>query len=142
PITHHSSLITGQSVGSFILRRLLLAIPTLFGAVTVVFVLMRVVPGDPAIAILGEQASPRAIAELHRQLGLDDPLAVQYARFVAGAAHGDFGRSFSRNSTVWREVTTAFPATLELALAAMVIASVVGLGAGIVAAIRPGSWLD
>jgi peptide/nickel transport system permease protein len=129
-------------VNRFVARRLLLSVPTLLGAVTVVFVLMRVVPGDPAVAILGEQASPQAIAELRRQLGLNDPPPVQYARFLGGALQGDLGRSFSRNSPVLREVFGAFPATVELSAAALAIALVVGLTAGVVAAVRPYSAWD
>ena len=126
----------------FIVRRLVLAVPTLLGAVTVVFVLMRVVPGDPAIAILGEQASPQALAEVRQQLGLNDPLPVQYARYVGGALRGDLGSSFSRRSAVVAEVKRAFPATVELTVAALIVAVVVGLTAGIVAAVRPYSLAD
>jgi peptide/nickel transport system permease protein len=119
-----------------------LAVPTMLGAVTVVFVLMRVVPGDPAIAILGEQASPQALAEVRRQLGLNDPLAVQYARYVGDALRGDLGSSFSRRSAVVAEVGRAFPATVELTVAALIVAVLVGLTAGIVAAVRPYSLMD
>ncbi len=129
-------------MGRFIARRLVLAVPTLFGAVTVVFVIMRVVPGDAAAAMLGERASPAALAALRQQMGLNDPLPVQYAHFVVGVAHGDFGRSYTRNKAVWPEVLATFPATVELSLAALAIATVVGLAAGIVAAVRPNSWLD
>jgi peptide/nickel transport system permease protein len=126
----------------YAIRRLLLAIPTLFAMLTLVFVLVRLVPGDAAVAMLGDRASAETLAALRAQLGLDQPIGVQYLRFLSDALHGDFGRSLSSGLTVVQEVAQVLPYTLELTLAAMVIGIVLGLPLGTFAALYRNRWPD
>ena len=108
----------------FLLRRLLLTIPVLLGVATLVFSLIHLVPGDPVQAMLGESASPQDIADLRARLGLDRPLYVQYAAFLKGALSGNLGTSLRTNQKVTTAIAERMPATFELAIAAMVAASV------------------
>ena len=127
----------------YIGRRLAVAVPTLWAVTTLVFFLMRVLPGDPAELLLAESgASAEAIARLRAQLGLDEPLPVQYGRFLLQILRGDLGRSLVTNRPVMRMIGEQLPATLQLALAAMVIAIVLGLALGVIAALRQGTWVD
>ena len=126
----------------FLLARLLLLLPTLFGAVTLVFLLIHAVPGDPVEAMLGETASSADKAALAHELGLDQPLPIQYARFMVGLASGDLGRSLYNQGSVAELVLRRLPATLELTLAAMAIALLVSFPLGIFAAVRSGSAGD
>ena len=126
----------------FIARRLLLLVPTLIGVSLLVFSMIHLTPGDPATVMLGERASPKAVADLRAQLGLDENLAVQYVRFLAGAAVLDFGRSIKTNEPVRSEIAAHFPATFELTLAAMILGTLTGLAAGIVSAVRSRTVLD
>jgi len=129
-------------VNRFLLHRLLLLLPTLFGAVTVVFLLIRVVPGDPVEAMLGETASSIDKAALRRELGLDQPLLNQYLRFLSGLAAGDLGRSLYEQATVTELILKRLPATLELTFAAMAVAFFLAFPLGIAAAARRDSWID
>src|SRR5437764_12522475 len=104
----------------FLIRRLLLTIPVLFGVATLVFSLIHLVPGDPVQAMLGESASPADIAQLRTSLGLDRPLLVQYFTFLKGLAAGDLGTSLRTNQPVVAAIAERMPATIELAAAAMV----------------------
>ena len=126
----------------FLLHRLLLLLPTLFGAVTVVFLLIHAVPGDPVEAMLGETASSTDKEALRRELGLDRPLARQYIHFLAGLAQADLGRSLYNQATVAELVLRRVPATLELTLAALAVALLLAFPLGILAAARRGSWSD
>jgi peptide/nickel transport system permease protein len=126
----------------FLIARLLLLLPTLFGAVTLVFLLIHAVPGDPVEAMLGETASSADKAALAHELGLDQPLPIQYARFMVGLASGDLGRSLYNQGSVAELVLRRLPATLELTLAAMAIALLVSFPLGIFAAARSGSAGD
>jgi peptide/nickel transport system permease protein len=126
----------------FVLRRLLLAIPVLFGVATLVFSLIHLVPGDPVEVMLGESASPIDVADMRARLGLDRPLLVQYAGFMAGAMRGDLGRSLRTNEPVTAAITARMPATLELAVAAMAIAVLTAVPRGILAAARAGTRVD
>jgi len=123
-------------------RRLALLVPTLLGVATLVFAFLHLVPGDPVEIMLGESAAPADVAELRRELGLDRPLLVQYGRFLAHAARGDFGRSIVYRAPVSHVIATRYPATLELAGAALLVALALALPLGIVAAVRPRSALD
>lgn len=125
-----------------LLRRLLLLGPLLFGVTLVVFVAVRMVPGDPAQVMLGERARPETLAQVRAELGLDRPPLVQFGTYVARLSRGDMGRSITTGDAVSREIARRFPATLELAAAAMAIALAVGVPAGILAARRKGSWAD
>ena len=126
----------------FLARRLLLAIPVLLGVATLVFALLHLVPGDPVQAMLGDAASPQSVAELRGRLGLDRPLPLQYAAFVAGAARGDLGVSLRTNERVTAAIAARLPATVELALAAILVALVIAIPAGVVAAVNPDSGVD
>ncbi len=126
----------------FIVRRLLAAVPTLFAVLTVVFVIVRIVPGDPAYAILGDRATPQAVAALHARLGLDQPLVVQYAAFLRRALTGDFGVSMANNEPILTQVAAAVPPTLELTFAAMLVGVVLGVPVGVWAALHRNRAID
>ena len=126
----------------YAVRRLLLAIPTLFTMLTMVFVLVRLVPGDAAMAMLGDHASAAALKALRAQLGLDQPISVQYLHFLSNVLSGNLGRSLSSGRTVVEEVATVLPYTLELTAAAMAIGIVFGLPLGTIAALRRNRWPD
>jgi peptide/nickel transport system permease protein len=126
----------------FLARRLLLAIPVLLGVATLVFALLHLVPGDPVQAMLGDAASPQSVAELRGRLGLDRPLHLQYAAFVAGAARGDLGVSLRTNERVTAAIAARLPATLELAVAAILVALLIAVPAGVVAAVNAGTGVD
>jgi peptide/nickel transport system permease protein len=126
----------------FVLRRLLLTIPVLFGVATLVFSLIHLVPGDPVLAMLGESASPVDVVDMRERLGLDRPLLVQYASFMGGALHGDLGRSLRTSQPVTSAIAERMPATLELAVAAMAVAVIIAIPLGILAAVRAGTRVD
>ncbi|TIC82343.1 ABC transporter permease subunit [Crenobacter intestini] len=128
---------------TFILRRLGLLIPTFFGITLLTFGLIRMIPGDPVEVMMGERSlDPQMHAEALHRLGLDKPLYAQYFDYLSNLARGDLGQSLVTRENVWAEFTTLFPATLELALCAMLFASVLGLLAGVLAAIKRGSLFD
>jgi peptide/nickel transport system permease protein len=126
----------------FVVRRLLLLVPILLGLSILVFGWIRALPGDPAHALLGERATPAAIAQIERQLGLDKPIYVQYFNYVKEVASGDFGNSITTRRPVSEEIGRRFPATVELALAAGIFAILVGVPLGFLAAKRYGGVLD
>lgn len=127
---------------TFILRRLLLAIPTLLGVLVVAFLLLYVAPGDPVMAMVGERADEETIARLRRELRLDDPLYKQFGHYVGGIARGDLGRSYITNRPIQRDIRERFPKTLQLAGAAMLLAASIGITLGILSAWRPGGIID
>jgi ABC-type dipeptide/oligopeptide/nickel transport system permease component len=126
----------------FILRRLLLTIPVLAGVATLVFLLIHLVPGDPVQAMLGESASPDAVAQLRHTLGLDQPLSAQYVNFLRGLLVGNLGVSLRTAEPVTTAVFTRLPATVELAFAAMGVAILIAIPLGIIAAARSGTAVD
>lgn len=126
----------------YILKRLLALIPVVIGVTLLVYVIMYMAPGDPAKSILGEQASPEAIEALREQMGLNDPVLVQYARYIVGVAQGDLGTSYKTKQPVSVEIFARFPNTIKLALAASVIAIGFALPLGIFAAIKQNTWFD
>jgi ABC-type dipeptide/oligopeptide/nickel transport system permease component len=123
-------------------RRLAQVLPTVFGALVLVFLVMRVLPGDPAISLLGTAATPEAVAALRRELGVDRPLPEQFAAYLGGAFRLDFGRSLALRAPVSRLVADAVPHTLLLTLGGTLVAALVGVPLGTVAALRRGTWLD
>ncbi|SEI60294.1 peptide/nickel transport system permease protein [Deinococcus reticulitermitis] len=140
-------------MGSYVIRRLLRTLLVMLGISLVVFAFVRMIPGGPATAILGERATPEAVAELTRQLGLDKPwfintsgqgglLEAQYPQYVSNLLQGDFGKSFKSQIPVSEDLRVRFPATVELAFAALMFALLVGLPAGILAALRRNSFWD
>ena len=127
---------------SYLLKRLLWTIPTLIGVTIMVFSMVHLAPGDPAVAMLGEKANPQSVRELREQMGLDKPLYTQYFIYMKNILHGDFGRSANSYEPVWQEFTDRFPATMELATTAMIIATFFGILAGIISAIKRYSIFD
>lgn len=126
----------------FVIRRVLLALPTLLAMLTVVFLLARVVPGDPAQVVLGDQATPEALAALRDRLGLDRPLSAQYIDFLGGVLQGDFGTSLTTGRSVVTEVAAVLPYTIDLTLSALFVGVVFGMPLGILAAVRRNAWPD
>lgn len=127
---------------AMLFRRLLLLVPILFGVTVIVFGAVRLIPGDPAQVMLGERASPEAIARVRHELGLDKPLPVQFGITVSRMAQGDLGKSIVTGAPVTQEIGQRFPATVELGVAALAIALAVGIPLGILAAARKNSWID
>jgi ABC-type dipeptide/oligopeptide/nickel transport system permease component len=130
------------SVFSFLVRRLLLTIPVLLGVATLVFSLIHLIPGDPVQAMLGESASPESVNELRSRLGLDRPLYVQYLSFLNGVAHGNLGTSLRTSEPVTTAIADRLPATFELAAAAMLVAVLIAIPLGVLAASRAGTAVD
>jgi peptide/nickel transport system permease protein len=122
-------------------RLLQLAI-VLVGVSAVVFFTMHVLPGDVALLLLGDRGTAEQLARLREQLGLDQPVIVQYLRFVVEAAHGDFGTSLTSNHPAFADVSAAFPVTLQLTLAALGLATLVGVPLGVFVSLRPGATFD
>jgi len=129
-------------VSRFLLQRLLLLIPTLLGVLLVTFLLLYVAPGDPVQAMVGERADPETLARLRAELHLDDPLHQQFTHYVGGVLRGDLGTSYITRRPILQDLMERFPATLRLAGAAMLFATMVGISIGIYGAWRPGALLD
>src|SRR5256714_11248867 len=127
---------------TFVVRRLLLAIPVLLGVVFVVMLTIDLLPGDAVTLMLGEHATKDAVAKLREHLGLDKPFAVRYLDYVGRVVRGDLGRSIQQNRPVAAELADAWPATLQLTVAALLIAAVVGIAAGVTSAVWPNSLFD
>jgi peptide/nickel transport system permease protein len=127
---------------AYILRRLAHTIPVLLGVATVVFLALRLIPGDPAIALAGEKASPETIERMREELGLNRPLPVQYVEFVSRIATLHLGRSIRTGGDIASELVTNFAPTIELSLAALFVALAIGLPAGVLAAIRRHSPIE
>ena len=128
---------------SYILRRLLVLIPTILGVTLLTFSLIRLIPGDPVEVMMGERTlDPEMHAAALARLGLDQPLYVQYASYLNSLLHGDLGQSLKTQVKVWDEFKSLFPATLELATMALLIALVLGMMAGVLAAVKRGTWMD
>ena len=126
----------------FIVRRILLAIPTLIGVLVVAFLLLYVAPGDPVTAMIGERADSATIARLRNELRLDDPMYVRFGHYVGQIAKGDLGRSYITNRPITRDIRERFPKTLQLAAAAMLFAAFTGITLGILSARNPGGFAD
>ena len=126
----------------YLVRRILLTIPVLLGVATLVFSLIHLVPGDPAQAMLGDGASAQDIAELRKNLGLDRPLLEQYLTFLRHAVAGDLGQSFRTGQPVTTMIVERIPATAELAIAAMIVAILIAIPLGVVAAVWRGTAAD
>ncbi|GAB3922184.1 peptide ABC transporter permease [Microlunatus endophyticus] len=127
----------------FIVRRLIASIPVLLGVTIIAFLLIHMVPGDPAqIMLFGSNATPEQLAALHRQLGLDLPLWRQYADFIGQLLHGDLGTSYATHNSVAHELVSRAPSTLQLTGSAMLIAVVIGVPLGLIGGFRPNSIWD
>ncbi len=126
----------------YLVRRLLIAIPTILGVLVIVFAMVRLAPGDPALYLAGEFASPQQVQQIRERFGLDRPQHEQFIIFLGNVVQGDLGRSTRTNRPVVQDLRERFPNTLELAFAAIVVALVVGIPAGVISAVRPNTWLD
>jgi peptide/nickel transport system permease protein len=126
----------------FIVRRLLLLVPILVGLSILVFLWIRALPASPAVSLLGERATPESIRQIERQYGLDKPLYVQYWRYVKNVGQGDLGTTIRTRRPVSDELKERFPATIELTVAALLFAVLLGIPLGFVAAKRYGTWVD
>jgi len=127
---------------AFLIRRLLATVPTIILVTLTVFIVLRLTPGGPAVAMLGQQASPEAVAQLNHQLGLDQPLYIQYLTWLGNALHGDLGRSAFGNQPVSMLIVQRITPTLELTVLAFVVALIIGMSAGMLAAIQHNSRID
>ncbi len=127
---------------AFVIRRLLMLVPILWGVATIVFILMFLVPGDPARLLMGQHGDEETLASIRRELGLDRPMHVQYIRFLGRLAKGDLGESYRQRRPVSEIIRERFPATLELAAVSMALAIVFGIAAGILAAVFRNTALD
>lgn len=126
----------------YILRRLLLMIPVAFLVTIAVFVLVRLSPADPVLVFAGEERDPVALAEIRKELGLDQPMPVQYVAWMTRVAQGDLGRSFLTKQQVREAILERLPATLELGAAALLISVTVALSVGVLSAIKRNSFID
>ena len=129
-------------MSSYILRRLGFAVITLFSVLTIVFFIVRILPGDPAMVVLGDQASQAAIEALRTKLGLDKPLIVQYGVFMAGVVTGDWGTSLVSGRPVIGEIMNVLPATIELTVASLILGAAIGIPLGVWSAVRRNAMPD
>jgi len=129
-------------LGNFLLRRILLLIPVLWGVATLVFLLLHFIPGDPVDLMLGDSALGTDRETLRDQLGLNDPLIVQYLRYFGDLLQGDWGTSLFSKKPVFEEIMERVPATMELMLGAMVVTILVAMPLGLIAAVNKGTWID
>lgn len=127
---------------SYVLRRLAVAIPTLFLVSILVFSLLKFLPGDPAIALAGEERDPAVIEFLRQKYSLDEPLYIQYGKWLAGIAQGDFGLSIRTRLPIGEMIAQKLPVTIQLSVMAMILATLIGVPAGIIAALKRGTAAD
>src|SRR5882757_3255775 len=125
-----------------ILKRLMMAIPSLIGVVIVTFLLTRALPGDPAAYFAGPAATKESIEQIRASLGLDKPLIVQFGRYVNDLAHGNLGNSLTTGQPVVTEIKNRLPASAELTLFGLILSIAIAVPLGILAAVKQGSWID
>lgn len=126
----------------YIIRRLILLVPVIIGVSALVFFIMALAPGDPAVTLLGSDAKPEAIAALHEELGLDDPVIVQYGRYMKNLLHGDLGVSFTSKRPVFEEYMTRFPYTFKLTVYSLLVAILLSIPIGVISATKQYSLID
>ena len=129
-------------LGWYLVKRLLLVVPTLFGVTVITFALTYILPGNPALVKAGPLATPQHLAEMERRMGLDQPVVVQYWRYVSGVLRGDLGESATTGRPVLQDLLQRVPATLELTLASLFVAIAAGIPLGVVAAVKRDGWVD
>jgi peptide/nickel transport system permease protein len=129
-------------MGRYLAQRVLMIVPVMLGVTIIVFAMMRLAPGDPAVAMGGPRATPETLAEIRHYLGLDQPLPVQYLVWLQHAVQGDLGRSIRQGQQVTTLLLTRLPNSALLALVSFALATILGVLAGVVAALNRGSWLD
>ncbi len=132
----------GFSVLKKVLKRIFISIPVLIGVVLAIFIMLRIVPGNPVTTMMGEHVNPAVIEKVSQEMGLDQPYYVQFFKYVSNALRGDFGTSYRLNRNVTQIIVEAFPHTVKLSLLAAVVAWIIGLTAGVIAAIRQNKLLD
>ncbi len=127
----------------YIVKRILISIPILIGIVFLIFLMLQVVPGDPITLMMKEKANPMVIANLTERMHLNDPWYIRFFRYIWDALHGDFGISYKlKNREVSKLILDAFPNTVKLAVAAMIVSWSIGIPVGIISAVKRGSALD
>lgn len=126
----------------YLIRRIVLVIPVLIGVSIASFMMSHLVPGDPVAVMLGERATAEDTARLREELGLNDPIWVQYGRYVSDAVRGDLGNSIRSGQPVLTEIRERFPSTMQLTLCAVVVAAIVGIALGVAAAVSGRGWID
>jgi peptide/nickel transport system permease protein len=126
----------------FMIRRLLLLFPVLLGILLVTFIIVRLIPGDPCVAMLGERATPALCNAFRERLGLNDPLPIQFVRYVVNILQGNFGDSIRFGQPVSDIIAQRLPMTIELTVCAMLFSTIIGVFLGIVSAVQRGSWVD
>ena len=129
-------------MGRYILKRLLQLVPVLLGISLLVFAFLHLIPGDPALVLLGDRANPEQVAALRERMGLNEPLPLQYLSFLGNLLRFDLGESIFTGIPIWDEIKLRWPATFELSLIAMLIALILGIPAGVIAAVRKNSLID
>ena len=129
-------------MGFFIIRRVLLVIPVMLGVSIAAFLMSHLVPGDPVSVMLGETATAEDVERLREELGFNDPIVIQYLRYMGGVLQGDLGTSIRSGQPVLEEIVERLPSTAALTLSAVAVASVVGITLGVIAAVRGGGWAD
>lgn len=129
-------------MGTYVIHRLLLMVPVLFGVLTITFFLGRLAPGDPADAMAGQRVSDEQRRAIVERYGFDRPLLVQYGTYLFNVMRGDLGLSYDSHRPVLEIILERFPYTVRLAVSAMIVAIVVGIGAGLVSALLPNTWVD
>ena len=126
----------------YVLKRLIALIPVVAGCTFIVYMIMYLSPGDPATFALGQDATPEAIYEWRAMFGLNDPVLIQYARYIVGVFTGDFGTSFRNNVSITTEVMSRFPYTLQLSMAALSVSLLLAFPIGIISAVKQNTWID
>lgn len=129
-------------MAKYILKRILMLIPVLLGVSIIIFGIMRVFSPDPAPIVLGQHATQEAMSEWREANGLNEPIVIQYVNYMKGVLTGDFGNSYYTKTPVAKEIFSRFPATVELAICAIIIATILGILLGIISAVKKNSWLD
>lgn len=127
---------------NYIIRRLFSTIPVLFGVSIIVFLMVRLIPGDPALILAGMEATEEQVSIIRRELGLDKPIYIQYLNYLNRAIKGDLGRSIHSKKAVWEEIKTRFPATLELTTISIFFAAIIGIITGVISAIKRYTFFD
>lgn len=127
---------------AYILRRILLVIPVMLGVSVAAFFMSHLVPGDPVSMMLGESATAEDVERLREELGFNDPLVIQYARYIGGVVQGDLGTSIRSGQPVWTEIVERLTSTATLTMSAVIVAAVTGITLGVIAAVNAGGWAD
>lgn len=126
----------------YILKRIVALIPVIIGVTLIVYFIMSLAPGDPAVTILGDQATPEAIEQLRNEMGLNDPIIVQYIRYMFNLCKGDMGNSYKTKKPVSTEIFSRFPATAKLSLTAVTFSTILAIPLGMIAAVKQNSFFD